>query len=237
MKIIGITRLRNESPIINNTLDHAGKFCDEIFVYDDCSTDNTARICGAHPKVKGVILGERWESEPSARALAEGIHRQKLYRAALDFGADWVYCFDGDDYAEWENLDFKADCYYLRNFDYYITPNDIETPYLDRKWIGPEYRDVPVLFRSNSSIRFTNRVPKGHGPPVFGGYNRHYGKATTVEAWDEACDYYINHRWKGISPELQQRWRDRKGKAIHTKSDFGRELIRWEDRKTKGVKL
>jgi Asp-tRNA(Asn)/Glu-tRNA(Gln) amidotransferase B subunit len=42
-----------------------------------------------------------------------------------------------------------------------------------------------------------------------------------------------------INNELFQRWYDRQGKAIHSKSDFDRELITWDDRanESKIIKL
>ena len=44
-------------------------------------------------------------------------------------------------------------------------------------------------------------------------YCRHYGKSRSVEHWEETCDYYV---------------RDRKGRAIHTQSDFFmRPLFEW----------
>ena len=64
----------------------------------------------------------------------------------------------------------------------------------------------------------------------WGGFVRHYGKAISIEEWERTCDYYINVRWSDRMPELRDRWKQRKGKAIHTKSDFGRKLITWENR-------
>ena len=44
---LGLTRVRNESDIIQFTLDHMSTFCEKIIVYDDCSTDDTVAICNA----------------------------------------------------------------------------------------------------------------------------------------------------------------------------------------------
>jgi len=105
--------------------------------------------------------------------------------------------------------------------------------------MGPEYRDIPMLFKVNPNIKFTDRIPTGIGIPKFGGYVKHYGKAISIEEWESTCEYYINHRWKTISDNLLQRWKDRRGKAIHSKSDFDRELITWDDRanESKIIKL
>ena len=69
MKIYGLLRVRNEEHIIQDTLNHFDQFCTGgIFIYDDCSTDNTYLICKNHPSVKKIIKGEKWDSE---RARAE----------------------------------------------------------------------------------------------------------------------------------------------------------------------
>lgn len=239
---VGITLIRNEEAIIKNTLDHVAAFVDEIYIYDDCSTDNTVNICEAHPAVKGIIKGKVWANTAMGRRQAEGQLRQKVLQLAVSKGAKWIYCFDGDEYIEPIGIDFTENAYYLRLFDYYITPEDVETPYLERKWLGPEYRDIPMIFKVHSQLKFTQRVPKHYfvnvykgtfGKVAFGGYVRHYGKAMTVKEWEETCHYYTTYRWKGIQPMLEKRWEDRKGKAIHTMSDFGRELITWEEKENK----
>ena len=42
MKIVGITRIRNEEHIIKQVLEHVSQFVDGILVYDDCSTDQNS---------------------------------------------------------------------------------------------------------------------------------------------------------------------------------------------------
>lgn len=230
MKIVGITRIRNEEKIIKATLDHVANLVDEIYVYDDCSEDNTVEVCKSHYAVKEVIEGKMWASDPIGRNKAEGDLRQIVYELAVKNGADWVYYFDADEYVYFENIDFTADCYSFRLFDFYITEEDINDNYLNRKWMGPEYRDIPMLFKATPKLLFTQRIPKNKGIAKLGGYVKHYGKAISIEEWDKTCEYYINHRWKDTHPDLLQRWIDRRGKAIHTTSDFNRNLIKWEDR-------
>jgi len=235
MNVFGITRIRNEEQVIKNTLDHVANLVDGVVVYDDCSTDNTVQICQSHSIVKRIIKGSKWDPTPRGRNKAEGTLRQGAYMAAVALGADWVYCFDADEYAEFVDIDYCAGTYYFRLFDFYITEEDKNADYTKRKWMGPEYRDIPMMFKVNDSIYFSQRIPRGMSKPlVFGGYVRHYGKAISVEAWEEACKYYTEHRWLSINPELHKRWEGRKGLAIHSMSDFGRPLITWEDRFNEG---
>jgi len=233
MKIIGLTRIRNESHIIADTLEHVQQLVDEIYIYDDCSTDDTVKICKKFP-VK-IIRNNTWEPNPGIRARLEGSQRNLLYHEAYRPNA-WFYYFDADEFADFSGIDFSADAYRLRLYDYYITKDDINLNWKDRKWLGPEYRDILMLFKGHPDIQFKSRTPSL--PYWFkvdrSGFVKHYGKAISVEEWEKTCQYYINHlNERGV----KQRWAGRIGKAVHTHSDFGNELITWDDRVQKGVCL
>lgn len=58
MKTVGLCRVRNEELVIGETVDCLGAIVDEIYMFDDASTDNTGMICRHHPKVKGVVEGK-----------------------------------------------------------------------------------------------------------------------------------------------------------------------------------
>ena len=234
MKIVGITRVRNEENIILNTLNHVSNFVDEIYVYDDCSTDNTVNICKSHKAVKRVIEGTLWGTTSVQRRKAEGELRDIIYREALISKPDYIYYFDADEYIYPENLDFKYDTYSFRLYDFYITKDDVTQNYLHRKFMGPEYRDIIMMFKPTPTTMFTDRQPVGVSKNVgFGGYIKHYGKAISPDEWEKTCDYYINV----FGGHYKNRWLPRKGKSIHTISSFGNPLITWEDRHTMGMRL
>jgi len=239
MKIIGISRVRNESKIIKNTLDHVSNLLDSIYIYDDCSTDNTVQICEAHPKVKKVLKGSNWVKTPEERRKAEGTLRQKVYLESIKEKPDWIYCFDADEYAYFEDIDFSADAYKLKLFDYYITEEDKEKNYLERQYLGREYREILMLFRFSPEIIFTQReptLPLNYKIKCQGSV-KHYGKAISIEEWEETCNYYINHRGGEVFTNFTKKWKKRCGKAIHKLSDFDTELIQWEERYKKGYLL
>ena len=76
--------------------------------------------------------------------------------------------------------------------------------------------------------------PQGGGRQVWdrvdrvktGLYCQHYGKSLSVDHWEETCEYYIRHF---PFDTYGRKWRERKGRAIHTQSDFMRPLYEWGD--------
>lgn len=236
-KITGITRVRNEEVIIKDVLDHVSGLVDDIYVYDDCSTDRTPEICEQHPAVKKVIRGKKWVTTPRERNEAEGSLRNIVLNEARKDNPDWIYYFDADEFADFNGIDFTADAYRLRLFDFYITPEDADKDWKSRKWIGPEYRDILMLWRNDPRVKFWQREPTIPYTNIQNaGWVKHYGKAVSIKQWEDTCDYYINYRGGNFLRGWTEKWKARKGNAIHTESDFGNELITWEER-DKGFKL
>lgn len=225
--IVGITRVRNEALIIEDTLEHALKRVDRVYLYDDASTDLTAEIASDYDRVF-VTRGSDWRADRKAE---ETRHRALLLSFARK--ADWCWCFDADERLDGDWPDMTADGYKFQLFDGYLT-EDMQEPYkggdlaaLPRMW-GPERRDILMLFRPGKA-RFQGldrREPHVTGRVELAETRvRHYGKCLSVQHWDETCDYYANN-W----PEpYKSKWAARRGKAIHTVSDFGRPLAAWDD--------
>lgn len=241
-RVVGLLRVRNEAAILRDTLDHMSTFCDGgVFVYDDASTDDTVGICRRHPIVSEVICGPFWDPN---RGRAEYRNRAcVLDRArALVPSARWLVYQDADERIEfdWETLDqLPAHVVGVRMklFDFYITPGDRDADYRHRRLMGPEYRSLLMVFRNHPDLSF--HVPDQRevrigtpGQVVEAGFVRHYGKAISVAQWDETCDYYSRH-----FPCYADKWRARKGHAVHDVSDQGRPLITWQEKETKGHPL
>jgi hypothetical protein len=239
--LVGMTRIRNEAPILPDTLDYLGKHVDAIIAYDDASTDETVDMLRKHPKVALVIANQAWEQDIKARRLAEGRHRGLLLEIArAELGYEWMLCFDpdervtGDLRASLQGLEGDAcDGIRVQLFDAYMTPDDCE-PYrsdrelLDfRRYFGPEQRDILMLWRNRPEIHFAKhhaREPGGLKSVRTDLYCQHYGKSLSVEHWEETCDYYIKHF---PFDTYGRKWTERKGKGIHTESDFQRPLYEW----------
>jgi glycosyltransferase involved in cell wall biosynthesis len=241
--LVATTRLRNEALVLRDTLDYVGSQVDAIVAYDDASTDRTLEILRSHPKVALIVANGVWEADVKARRLAEGRHRGLLLqiaRAQLPF--DWMFCCDADERVIGDLRGFAAgpgagncDGVRVRLFDAYMTPDD-HAPYRPdrallgfRRYFGPEQRDILMLWRNRPAIHFAEhhaREPGGIERTATDLYCQHYGKSLSVDHWEETCDYYIRHF---PFETYGRKWLERKGRAIHTQSDFERPLYEWGD--------
>jgi glycosyltransferase involved in cell wall biosynthesis len=236
--IIGLTKVRNEQAILQDTLSKWGEICTGgIIVLDEKSTDNTIQIARMHPAVKDVLEADFWDPD---REKAEWFNRQMLLNRGKQLANDntWFVYFDADEhlynfhnFGLFENPDVNAIA--CRLFDVYITPEDVEVSYDKREWVGPEFRTIVFFFRNQAGIKYhlpdqrQVTLPTDVGPIPIEGAIKHYGKGFSIEAWEETCDYYIKY-W----PKYADKWRKRKGKAIHSEmlSDFGNPLLKWVNR-------
>lgn len=213
-----------------------------IIVYDDFSEDNTVEICRKHASILKVITGKYWDSN---RARAEYENRENLLKVTKEYAKeiDWLVYQDADeridfDWAKLKELDKSVIAIRMKLFDYYITSEDVYDNYSLRKWIGPEYREIIMAFRNLPHLSYTlpdqREVGLGkEGIILNEGFVKHYGKAISVEDWEKKCDYYSDH-----FPMYSEKWRKRKGKAVHNfESDFGRKLIKWEQKEELGINL
>lgn len=241
MKLIGLTRVRNESRIIKETLDHMATFCDMVFVYDDASTDSTVDICLQHHIVEAVIQAKKWDTN---RKRAEWQNRKAVLELGQKFATpdDWFIYMDADeridlDFSSLKDLPKTTIGIRMKLFDFYITPMDEKLHYSQRKYCGPEYRNILMAFRNLPTLDFSSNdqreVHLRHtGSVINCGYVKHYGKGISIEQWEETCDYYARY-----FPKYSAKWNARKGKAVHTVSSFGLLLIQWHEKDVLGIRL
>lgn len=230
--VYGITRIRNEKDIILTTLNHWSTICTGgIFIYDDKSTDNTVELCLKHPSVKKVIRGRFWDIN---RARAEFQNRQSILQEVLKIANpnDWIVYFDADEFLynfDTRLLTNSIDGIICRLFDVYITNDNLNVIWTKRDTIGPEYREILFFFRVSSIIGYSfldqrECTLKPGSNIISCGYIKHYGKGFSIKQWEDTCKYYSKY-----FPKYAKKWEARKGKAVHTVSDFGAELINFSD--------
>jgi len=233
--LVGITRVRNEALIIEDTVKHFLGYCDHIILYDDCSQDDTVALAAkvGHRRIT-IIPGEHWSLD---RVTEETRHRALLLEEARSMDADWVLCFDADERlvgtlpAAMYSGSYAG--FRFRLFDGYMTSAFCD-PYrsgpldeLPRLW-GPEYRDILMLFTTNPGDNWyrgkDRREPVTKGPiTVVDVKVRHYGKCLSIQHWEDTCEYYARY----FPKRYRVKWQARKGHAIHTLSDFHRTLYTW----------
>ena len=244
-KIIGLTRIRNEQLIIQDTLDHMSKHVDAIIVYDDASTDKTAEICQKHNKVLKIIRNSKWRD--SHREVEETVSRQILLEEGLKYHPTWFLYFDADERFEgnikkflYSKLSRNINGIRIKLFDAYLTNND-QSPYISgqlynfRKYFGPEYRDILMIWKNKPHVKFTgldSREPIVSKKIINKFYCQHYGKSLSTEHWEETCQYYIQY-----FPAYSAKWQDRRGKSIHTMSDFKSPLFSWKSVKKRCIPM
>lgn len=242
LPLVAMIRVRNEELILADSLEHLASLADIIVAYDDASTDNTNSILKSHPKVALIIENRRWLSSVEERQIAETRHRGLLLQETqARWNFRWCLCADADEryigqiraFVTMNVNESTPSGIRIRLFDAYLTPDD-QFPYTTgsalvnfRKWFGPERRDILMLWRNSNSVEFFGldaREPKVPGLIDVQFFCQHYGKSLSVAHWESTCDYYINHF--PYEP-YGKKWSARKGKAIHSTSDFGRPLFRW----------
>ena len=93
MTIFCVTAVRNEARYLPGFLAHLRDNVDGIVALDDCSTDDTARILDADPRVRSIL--RQYRAGPAHATETE--NRYRLFTEAARLGAQWVICADADE--------------------------------------------------------------------------------------------------------------------------------------------
>ena len=98
INILALTRVRNESLIINDTINYLSQIADGIIVFDDDSTDDTKKILKKSPYVIKIIENNKWLDYD--RSKLETSHRKELLKEARKINPDWIIYHDADERIE-----------------------------------------------------------------------------------------------------------------------------------------
>jgi glycosyltransferase involved in cell wall biosynthesis len=94
MKLFGFLQMYNEveKGNLRRCLNSMSKYCDEIVIYDDASTDDSVKVAREYTDliIKGKV--NQWGKEAE--------HRQELLKLALAHNPDWIFWLDADEVIE-----------------------------------------------------------------------------------------------------------------------------------------
>ncbi len=83
----------NEEKILPFTLDYYSNFCEQIFIYDNMSTDSSDEIYARYPKVKVI----KWDSKGEINEMNYINIKSNAYKQ-FSRDADWVIVCDCDEF-------------------------------------------------------------------------------------------------------------------------------------------
>ncbi|MDP7720857.1 peptidoglycan DD-metalloendopeptidase family protein [Mycobacterium sp. TY814] len=99
MRVLGLFRVHNGEDILPRVLDSLSGWCDDIYVIDDRSTDNSADILAEHPAVTNVVRA-RSDLPQTPWLIPEPPGLELLYRMADFCRPDWIAMIDSDQVVE-----------------------------------------------------------------------------------------------------------------------------------------
>jgi len=99
MRILGLMMVRNGGARLRLTLESMSVFCDDIYILNDRSQDETGEILRSHPKVTNVFTADSFNSQADWHH-PESMNLNFLYRMADFYAPDWVVLVDHDEIVE-----------------------------------------------------------------------------------------------------------------------------------------
>ncbi len=200
-KIIGLMPVRNEAPIIEQSLKALALYADAIVVLDDASTDNTVKIvkrCAKDCKVKHVITKSHWyRDEPG--------DRNALLQAGRKLGGTHFIVIDADEMFTSNCLDQQ----FLRKRILSLKPGDILMVNWIHLWRSIDYYRFDgsvwtwnykdIIFCDDTKARYdsgfihTSRVP-----------NFLNGKRHVIEGYTHGLIHFQFVNWRNLL--VKQAW-------------------------------
>jgi len=95
LRVLGLMRVRNGGLELPKALDSLANWCDDIYVLNDRSTDETAQVLATHPGVSNIVHA-RADLPADPWLIPESVGLELLYRMADFCRPDWIIIMDHD---------------------------------------------------------------------------------------------------------------------------------------------
>lgn len=209
-------RVRNAIDIVGDFINYYDDF-NGFFFYDDHSSDGTKEFLLSHPRVIKVIDDEKEKWSTDSWKM-QNLQRQKICDELVAYcdPNDWLFLLDCDEFMIFNKKALDTESVVCLNlYDAVITKHDVDDHFLNRQWFEKFCREIVFGvkakdFRSVVSHRTIHtKSGRAVGKPV--GSVKHFGKARSIEKFNEKCDYYVKH-----SPlsSYKKKWSSRKGNGL-----------------------
>lgn len=238
-RIVALLHVRDDQLTVRDCLDHLASIVDAVVVFDDSSTDDTARLIRNHPIVTDVIRPRRRGRQ--ARGWKRVAQQRALLRRAKQLGPEWILAANVEERIEGDVRRYLLDHasgsvagVAIGRFYAYLTRDDSE-PYAGdrplhgfRTMFGPERQDLVMVWRNVEHVDYRGldvEQPRGLSGDVERKFvSQHYEKALSAALWDARC-HELARQHVGQRDKLMAQV----GEGIRQVSDSGRPLMTWRE--------
>lgn len=201
MKIIGVCMIRDSQQYFDNILFRLENKVTEVILYDALGTGDLTKIYENNALVSKVIENKTLETNVYREEILIKKGYQLLFDEARKLSPDWIYVFEANEliefYPDIPLNDTRIEILSFRVYNNYFDQGHLNVDYVDKRVIGPEYEDIPMLFRPSLPLVFESRVPSKLKNIKLGGYVKVFRPATNnnlsiynrkLIKWDERDD-------------------------------------------------
>lgn len=228
MKIFGICLIKNEADIIAYSLNRHSEWADQIFVYDNGSTDGTWEIVLDLAKINPKIIPFKQEAKPFRDGLRSEIFN--AYKHLVSDGDWWCIRCDSDEFYLDDPRTFLKTISPLHHlvasihYEYRLTVEDVESLSFNKPIEAVIDQLTYYHPKQNSEIRFIKHRTRLQWPDITYGYPKHKGVLS-------AKKIRLKHFQYRTPEQIERRILVRKQATAEGYQFFGRDVVEsWKDK-------